>query len=297
MSLYDKYHSKHNKNHMYNLITDIIHKEYSDTRVKTNDTFNQFFETNFKNTFQSVMSEELSDFNQHLLDTQLNYYRDFISKTYTKEEPNQSDSTDSLESTDVYVIHSFQRNINLVNSTRHNYRIHNPMKGKSCSIDKVIVPIEETSLFMTPILLVSLDTKTLELHLRGTMKMNHREYGIYSPFLDKEFMTQSDILRIQLKNQLGFVDKRCDVYKITSTDKQTVSVTCTPSEFIVGDYIRICNFESLEITDETVLTKSYQITEIKEHSNQLYLTLNQEIPSCTGLYAMNMSLQNTFSFH
>ena len=45
-------------------------KEYQ-VDVKGNQTFRQFFETNFINTFQVVSSEELTDFNQHLLDTQL----------------------------------------------------------------------------------------------------------------------------------------------------------------------------------------------------------------------------------
>ena len=46
------------------------------------------------------------------------------------------------------IIHSIQRNINLQNSSRHNFRIKNPMKQKNISIDKVIIPIEDTQLFM-----------------------------------------------------------------------------------------------------------------------------------------------------
>ena len=77
MSLYDKYHSQHNKTYMYNLITDIIKKDHR-IDMSSNETYNHFFETNFLNTFQTIVSEDLKDFNKHLLDTQINYYKDFI---------------------------------------------------------------------------------------------------------------------------------------------------------------------------------------------------------------------------
>ena len=46
MSLYDKYHSQHNKTYMYNLITDIIKKDHR-IDMSSNETYNHFFETNF----------------------------------------------------------------------------------------------------------------------------------------------------------------------------------------------------------------------------------------------------------
>ena len=50
ISLYDKYHSEHNKTYMYNLITNLIKKEKL-IDVSSNPTYNQFYETNFKQTF------------------------------------------------------------------------------------------------------------------------------------------------------------------------------------------------------------------------------------------------------
>ena len=84
VSLYDKYHSEHNKKYMYNLITNLLQKEYS-VDMSSNSMYNQFFETNFMNTFKDVETEEIKDLNKHLLDTQLDYYQNFISKNTSSE--------------------------------------------------------------------------------------------------------------------------------------------------------------------------------------------------------------------
>ena len=55
VSLYDKYHSEHNKKYMYNLITNLLQKEYS-VDMSSNSMYNQFFETNFMNTFKDLQS-------------------------------------------------------------------------------------------------------------------------------------------------------------------------------------------------------------------------------------------------
>ena len=64
---------------MYNLITNLIKKEHS-SDMSGNQTYNQFFETNFVNTFKDVITEDIKDLNKHLLDTQINYYSEFLSK-------------------------------------------------------------------------------------------------------------------------------------------------------------------------------------------------------------------------
>jgi hypothetical protein len=302
-SLYDKYYSQHNRTYMYNLIKNLILKDHT-IDISTNDTYNQFFETNFMNTFNSVNTEDIKDLNNYLLNTQIEYFQNFIIKqpnlvksseliTNDTTVNNKSESKD--ESINI-IIHSIQRNINLQNSSRHNFRIENPMKQKNISIDKVIIPIEDTQLFMNPILLVSLDTQTVELHLRGNITLRNRDYGIYSPFYETMLRLNSDICRIQFKNQLHNVRRNCDVYKIKSwDDDEIILVSSDKDEFKVGDYIRICNFEDVELEDETCLKEQYKILEIINQNN-LTLKLNKKTTSLDNLYVMNISLQNTIYF-
>ena len=290
MSLYDKYHSKHNKDYMYDLITNLIQKE-NNINLKNNEIYNQFFETNFINTFRIVDTEELTDLNKHLLDKQIEYFNNFISKqsNYEQNEPVIQEE----ELRDNVIIHSLNRNINLKNSSRHNFRIKNPIKSKLCQLEKVIIPIEDISLFMNPIIVVSLDTKYIELHLRGTMKLRDREYGIYAPFYEDSFTLSSDILRIQFKNQLFHIDNYCDVYKVLSYKDNIITIECDVDQFKEGDYIRICNFETIDLQDDTCLKKQYKIQNINHNKNKLDLTINNCKDIMNGLYIMNMSLQNS----
>ena len=146
MSLYDKYHSLHNKKYMYNLIANLIKEDYSNDVVE-DQSYNQFFETNFINTFNEVETEKLQDLNKHLLDTQINYFNDFIvSKisSVNKEEEDVNGNT---------IIYSLTRIINFNNSNRHSYRVSNRIKNKSCQLEKIIIPIEDDYLFSNPIII------------------------------------------------------------------------------------------------------------------------------------------------
>lgn len=286
-SLYDKYHSEHNHNYMYNLIKNMIFKEHK-TDISSNETYNHFFQTNFVNTFKLVDTEDIKDLNNHLLNTQLDYFQNFILK-----QQQLTTTEDEIEQQNEYIIHSFQRNINLKNSSRHNYRIQNPCKQNLFQIEKVIVPIEESSLFMNPLLTLSLDTKSIELHLRGTIHLRNRDYGIYTPFSEQSILLNSDICRIQLKNQLCTVRKDCDVFKITGTKEKKISLSCSHKEFKEGDYIRLCNFENVKLENDSIVNKQYRVMSVRETEQGIDLKLDHSVTNCDGLYVMNMSLQNT----
>ena len=112
-SLYDKYHSDHNRNYMYSLIKNMIFKEHK-IDVSLNETYNHFFQTNFVNTFKLVDTEDIKDLNNHLLNTQLDYFQNFILK-----QQQLTTIEDEIQEQTECIIHSFQRNINLKNSSRY----------------------------------------------------------------------------------------------------------------------------------------------------------------------------------
>lgn len=286
MSLYDKYYSQHNKTYMYDLIANLIKKEYN-VDVSSYKEYNQFFNTNFMDTFKQVNTEELTDLNKHLLTNQLNYYKDFMkNKQFNRE-------SDNIREQQNIIIHSLHRYINLQNSSRYNYRIKHTMKQKHCQLEKVILPIEDIHLFMNPILIISLDTNYIELHLRGTFQLRHREYGVYTPFYEKTVLLTSDILRIQLKNQLYNIDAGCDVFKIEKCDSTNITIPPTDNEFKEGDFIRIYNFDNIQLKNKSILQKQYKIKKVINKDTSTELQVTQEVFKLSGLYIMNMSLQNS----
>ena len=303
VSLYDKYHSEHNKKYMYNLITQFIQKE-NNVNMSTNTIYNQFFETNFMNTFHKIDTEDLKDLNKHLLDTQVDYYNQFISKQQSiqvdeskvsesrvdNESKKVSESrVDNESKEDNLLLHSLQRIINLQQSSRFSYRIVNKVIGKEFQLEKIILPIEDNYLFASPILILSVDNTKIDLHLRGTMKLGIREYGLYTPFYESTFTLTSDKVQISLNTQLSTSKKRCDVYKIESNDEGFLQVSYTNGEFLVGDYVRLCNFENIELDDNSCLKEQYKVTEVTENGIRIEDIGNIKV----GLYVMNISLQHT----
>ena len=115
-------------------------------------------------------------------------------------------------------------------------------------------------------------------------------------FYETILRLNSDICRIQFKNQLHNVRRNCDVYKIKSCEEDEITLISTDkNEFKIGDYIRICNFENVELEDETCLKEQYKVEEIINQDN-LRLKLNKKTTSIENLYVMNISLQNTIYF-
>jgi len=283
-SLYDKYYSEHNRTYMYKLINDMILKDYK-VNVSNNETYNQFFKTNFINTFNAVNTEDIKDLNNHLLTTQLEYFQNFILKQ------NELTKVEESETIDDFIVYSLKRKINLKLSSRHNFRITLPTKV--FQIDKIIIPIEESELFMNPILFVTIDKVSVELHLRGTIKLQNREYGIYSPFYEKNILVTEDIVRIQFRNQLFNVNDRCDVYKIVENGVNKIVVKSVLKEFKEGDYIRIYNYENKEGIETSVLKKQNRIISVHKKDDNIELELEDNLPDVKDLYIMNLSLQNT----
>ena len=298
MSLYDKYHSAHNKNYMYELIKNVIHKEY-EVDITSIKSYNDFFEMNYKESFLKIDTEDIKDINKHLLDTQINFFQENILKRERKFKSNSesklvpiSDKDSKEDNESIHdVLLSLKRVINLENSSRFNYKLNENLKNKPVIIEKIIIPIEDCSLFIGPFIVLSINEHIIQLHLRGTIKVSSREYGIYSPYSEEEYAIKEDKIKISFMNQMFTKPSiSCDVYKIKYYDKGQIMVDKSiTKEFLVDDYIRICNFENIALEDESFLTNQYKVTEIKE--NQLLIECSDPIKE--GLYIMNLSLQHT----
>ena len=79
MSLYDKYFSKINEDHMYDLITKIIIDE-TGQNIKNNNKYYQIYKNNYPIIFDKINAETIIDLNKELLDV----VSDIIMKDITK---------------------------------------------------------------------------------------------------------------------------------------------------------------------------------------------------------------------
>lgn len=286
MSLYDKYHSNHNKTYMYNLISNLIKDEYK-INVNDNKPYNDYFEINFKECFLSTDTEDIKDLNKNLLDNQLTYFTNTLvpSGIVKKEEDNQSESE--------CIISSSNRDLYL-NSTRFNYKFTLPTDEIKYKFESMIIPIEDSPIFSTPLLHLKINKILIQLQLRGTIQFNHREYGIYTPFSDKELILQ-DTIKITIKNQFPYkYTNHSDIYKIDSLTIDNYKYTLhfqddISNEFMIHDYIKVSNYDKIETSCKKYQQNQYKIIDISDKS----ISIHTKDKLCQGFYVQNITLQNT----
>ena len=136
----------------------------------------------------------------------------------------------------------------------------------------------------------------IELHIRGTISVTSREYGIYTPFYEREFFISKDNMIIKYKNMLSHtINNYCDVYKISNVKDNTFIIPITNEhEFKVNDQIRFCNLKNITVDFNECIQNQYVITNVSKYDDNIKISL-EVIPKgiCNDLFIMNMSLQNT----
>ena len=293
MSLYDKYHSQQNKNYMYELITNIIKKEYNSdpTQIKS---YNDAYESNFKNAFHKINTDDIKDINKELLDTQVNYFVSNLydrDKIFSNEDKNMENK--DLEQTNL-IINSNNRIINLDHSCRYHYKINLPdLKKNSFFIEKVVLPIDDSSLFIGPLLILNVNNIPVELQMIANVSMNNRTYGIYTPFYEKRILFKEPVITFRFTNMVSTNEEKNDLFKILESDQSLNQLMINRSEnYQVGDHIRICDFEK-----KSSFTKILKIESVNLERDR---TIIKYISDKEGeklllkdLYLLNLNEQNT----
>ena len=293
MSLYDKYHSQQNKNYMYELIANIIKKEYSSDPTQIN-SYNDAYEKNFKNAFQKINTDDIKDVNKELLDTQVNF---FVSNLYDRDKifkDNKTVSKDSESEDSNLIINSNNRIINLEHSCRYHYKIKLPdLKKNSFSVEKVVIPIDDSSLFIGPLLILNVNAVSVELQMIANVSMNNRTYGIYSPFYEKRIPLSELTVTFRFTNMVSTNEEKNDLFKILESDQSLNQLMINRSEnYQKGDHIRICDFEK-----KSSFTKILKIESVNHERDRTiigYISDKEgEKLLLKDLYLLNLNEQNT----
>jgi len=295
MSLYDKYHSQQNRNYMYELIISIIKKEYDSDPTKI-QSYNDAYEKNFKNAFKKINTDDIKDINKELLDSQVNY---FVSNLYDRDKIFNDSKRINIDSSETsndsnLIINSNNRIINLEHSCRYHYKIKLPQpKKNSFFIEKVVIPIDETSLFIGPLLILNVNNIPIELQMIANVIMKNRTYGIYSPFYEKRIPLSEEIVIFRFTNMVSTNEEKNDVFKILESDQNMNKLIINRCEnYQMGDHIRICDFDK-----KNSFTKILKIDSVNHESDK---TIIKYIPDKEGeklllkdLYLLNLNEQNT----
>ena len=201
MSLYDKYFSKKNKNHIFQILSNIIYDE-TGIQILNSQKYIDLYRLHYSIIFDSVNTDELSILNKEIINQIGNLILNDINspQIQTKpiqinkpiQEPIQIDKKQTLS------IHSTQRKFDSLN--RLNFSV-NPSFNEFIP-QKINLIKEQNSLFSNPNINILFNNQdNLLFTLKDTKKFNDLEYYTYE-CLTEDKIQWKDSLKIQIRNYL-----------------------------------------------------------------------------------------------
>ena len=194
------------------------------------------------------------------------------------------DTIPTIEKKDYITLTSANRTD--IMSNRYNYNIKCDKDIKK--LERLIIPIENTLHFTSPILKFKIVESNIDinLYLRDTYKLNNYTYGVYIPENEIELNKINDNINIQICSIYDNVEIEKDIKDIIECELSENKEALKPKnivDFKKGDFISI---------NSKHFTKIIDIVE-----DELVL---ENIPTFTedeSIYIMNMNLQNTLVFY
>jgi len=171
-------------------------------------------------------------------------------------------------------------------SNRYNYNIKCDKDIKQ--LERLIIPIENTLHFTSPILKFKIVESNIDinLYLKDTYKLNNYTYGVYIPENEIELNKINDNINIQICSIYDNVEIEKDINDIIECELSENKETLKPKnivDFKKGDFISI---------NSKHFTKIIDIVE-----DELVLENIPLLESDESIYIMNMNLQNTLVFY
>jgi hypothetical protein len=321
MSIYEKYHSEINRNHIYNIVDDILNKEYgivlSDIKMSKNDFQNQLIQT-----FSTQNLDDLVSLNKVLINNFISYAKENYKKTdvtnklsdllHNREQlfkPKQPveeksehlpllSSIKTPNTPQTITINSMKRS-NVLSSRFHymyDFIKQNQKSQELKNIDRMIIPIEDHFIFSQPILIVTIKELDYKVYLEKKDVIQHKDrvFGVFEPF-DKTMIQRKSVekITIDIRDISGTKYTFYDIINVNFLEVKEGVITfrCShiyDSDFKVGDTIKPINMNTNK--HQNLFSHPLKIVNIKE--NKLYCQSNNEIEDLTD-DSIDMKLMNT----
>ena len=207
MSLHDMYFSLKNKDHMYNILSQIILNK-TGNQIKDNEKYMNLYRYHYSSIFDRIDTDEIIDLNKEIIDHIGNLILEDIFRIHNSipkeiiiNNPIKSQikegKKDMKDKKDIK-IYSDNRLIDSLN--RYNFRVL--INFSEFSPKRIILTKEENSLFSNPNINVLFNEKeNLLFSLRSTQTFNNKEYITYEPFILDKILCDK-ILNIRIRNYL-----------------------------------------------------------------------------------------------
>lgn len=284
LSLYDMYFSKKNKNHIFNLITDIVSNE-TGVDINSNNDYIDLYRFKYPLIFERSNSDTIVEINKELIDEIAPLLINDITQKYNKKNIQLENKDIQIETKDIQIdgksntkqIKEKSMNTIQINSSnrtndslnRYNYSIILDKSINVLGISEILIPEESNILFENPTICVSLEIekKEIDIFCRYSNKiiLKNKHYNIYKPCakikleLDKPSNSINIKVKTNTKQSVLNDDDKINISKIKTIQLKDKRYICILTN---TDLLEINEF--INIYEDNKLLKTKQILEIKD---------------------------------
>ena len=303
MSLYDMFFSKQNKNHIFNIIREVIIKE-TGTDINSDQTYIDLYRFKYTLVFERSHSDNLIDLNKSVIDEIAplfindirSKYKDknieIVQKQEEKQGEKQEEKQNSIQFKKQFLINSGERIKNSMN--RYEYYIQLPNHIKTISLKEISLPSEDNILFSSPILCIRFQIKKEEYDnyclFDKTVNVNNNDYVIYKPSITLEIPSDEIIKITILTNLLTKINDKTDrinIYKfkkINLNQKKYLGIKIKEKHDLQEKNL-------IGIYSDDKIIKTMMITE-KIGNNLLIENETNDYEKTKKYYILDLNLQN-----
>ena len=295
MSLHDMYFSSKNKNHIFNLIKDLVLKETSED-INQNSEYIDLYRFKYSLIFERSNSDNIIDLNKSLIDEIAPLFIDDINSKYSfevKNEKNEYEKKTETKQEREYYINSNDRKGDSLNN--YNYYLDLPKNITFLSLKEISIPIENNILFTNPIICVKLNDNNIYCQFKKTILFNNRKFNSYEPSSKIMIQNEKKININILTNTLATVKEKndkVDIDKIKIISLKNKKYLC----FKIKSDHNIDVNNSISLFENNKIKKTFIVTN-KIGNN---LLIQNEIIDFNNEYRyhiLNTDLQNNIIFN
>ncbi len=290
LSLYDMYFSKKNKNHIFNLITEIVSNE-TGVDINSNNDYVDLYRFKYPLIFERSDSDNIVELNKELIDEIAPLLINDITLKYNKKNIQLETKNIQIENKDIQLEQDIQLDsnsntkqikeklmntiqINSSNRTndslnRYNYSIILDKSISVLGISEILIPEESNILFENPTICITLEIekKEIDVFCRYSNKiiLKNKQYNIYKPCakirleLDKPSNSINIKIRTNTKQCVLNDNDKIDIDKIKTIQLKNKRYICILTN---TDLLEINEF--INIYEDNKLLKTKKIQEIKD---------------------------------
>lgn len=214
MSLYDKYFSLQNKQHVYSVIANLVYQETGE-KVLHNEDYINLYKFHYPRIFEETDADELVNINKSLIDRvgelilweimrkQTQGLKKFT-KTSSLSTISEESSNSTSEKTPREIIDIYSCDRSKGSQNRYNY--HSEIHDKRLRLIEITLPKETNVLFALPTIQVWLSEAQCDAkivcRLRETKRVGDKEFVTYESESHKPIFVKSE-LHIQILDHRG----------------------------------------------------------------------------------------------